>query len=67
MDQTQLPQDFGLFRTFFYEDYPGSSEHVKMWYKPPKNGKNSTAQDFRLFRSFFAKDYIKSSEEIKML
>ena len=40
MDKTQLPQDFGLFRTFFAEDYMGSSEGIKMLYVPPKNEQN---------------------------
>ena len=66
MDKTQLPQDFGLFPTFFAEDYTGSSEDVKMSYMPPKNGQNSTAQDFGLFHTFFAENYIGSSEDVKM-
>ena len=40
MDKTHLPQDFGFFRTFFAEDYVGSSEDVKMLYMPPENGQN---------------------------
>ena len=53
MDKTQLPQDFGLFRTFFTEDYLGSSKAVKMWYMPPKNGQNLTAPRFWTFLYFF--------------
>ena len=64
MDKTQLPQDVGLFRTFFAEDYMGISEGVKMSYMPPKNGQNSTAPSFGLFRTFFAKDYGGSSEGV---
>ena len=40
MDKTQLPQDFGRFRTFFAEDYIGSSEGIKMLYVPPENEQN---------------------------
>ena len=64
MDKTQLHPDFGLFRTFFAKDYIGSSEGVKMWYMPPKNGQNSTALGFGLFHTFFAKDYWESSEGV---
>ena len=53
MDKTQLPQDFGLFCTFFAEDYIGSSEGVKMLYMPPKNKQNSTALRFLTFLYFF--------------
>ena len=53
MDKTQLPQDFGLFRTFFAEDYLGSSEGVKMFYMQPKIGQNSTALRFWTFPYFF--------------
>ena len=53
MDKTQLPQDFGLFRTFFAEDYLGSSEGVKMLYMSQKNGQNSTAPRFWTFVYFF--------------
>ena len=67
MDKTQLPQDFGLFRTFFAEDYMGSSEGVKMSYMPPKNGQNSTAPRFWTFLYFFRHDYIGNSEGVKML
>ena len=48
MDETQLPQDFGLFRIFFAEDYLGSSEGVKMWYGQPENGQNSTGEEMSL-------------------
>ena len=41
-----MPQDFGLFRTLFVEDYIGSSEGIKMSYMPHKNGQNFTDQDF---------------------
>ena len=67
MDKTQLPQDFGLFRTFFAKDCMGSSEGVKMSYMPPKNGQNSTAQRFWTFPYFFLEDYIETSEGVKML
>ena len=53
MDKTQLPQDFGLFRTFFAEDYIGSGEDVKVSYMPPKNGQNSTAPRFWTIPYFF--------------
>ena len=53
MDKTQLPQDFGLFRTFFAKDYVGHSEDVKMFYMPPKNGTNSTSPRFWTFPYFF--------------
>ena len=66
MDKTQLPQDFGLFRTFFAEDYMGSIEGVKMSYMPPKNGQTQQPKDFGLFRTFFAEDYMGSSEGVKM-
>ena len=46
MDKTQQPQNFGLFITFFTEDYIGSIEEVKMSYMPPKNRQNSTVQRF---------------------
>ena len=46
MDKTPLPQDFGLFSTFFAEDYIGSSEGVKMSHMQPEIGQNSTAPDF---------------------
>ena len=62
MDKTQLPQDFGLFHTFFAKDYLGSSEGVKMSYMPPKIGQNSTALRFWTFRTFFTEDYLGSSE-----
>ena len=42
MNETQLPQDFGLFHTCFAEDYIGSSKGVKMLYVQPENGQNST-------------------------
>ena len=64
MDKTQLPPDFGLFRTFFAEDYIGSSEGLKMWYMPPNKGQNSTAPSFGLFRTFLAEDYGGSSEGV---
>ena len=53
MDQTKLQKDFGLFSTVFAEDYIGSSEDVKMFYMPPKNGQNSTAPRFSTFLYFF--------------
>ena len=53
MDKNQLPQNFGLFHTFFTEDYIGSSEEIKMSYVPPKNGQNSTVQRFWTFPYFF--------------
>ena len=46
MDETQITQDFGLFRTFFTEDYLESSKALKRSYMPPKNGQNSTAPRF---------------------
>ena len=52
MDKTQLPQDFGLFCTFFIKDYTGTSENVKMLYMPTKNG---LTQDFGLFLLFSLK------------
>ena len=66
MEKTQLLQDFGLFCTFFAEDYMGNSEGIKMLYMPPKNGQNSTAPRFWTFPYFFARDYLGSSEDIKM-
>ena len=36
MDKTQLPQDFGLFRTFFDEDYLGSSQGINVVYSVGK-------------------------------
>ena len=53
MDKTQLPQDFGLFCTFFAKDYIGSGENVKLLYMPPKSGQNSTASRFWTFPYFF--------------
>ena len=53
MDKNQLPQNFGLFHTFFTEDYIGSSEGIKMSYVPPKNGQNSTAKRFWTFPYYF--------------
>ena len=67
MDETQLPQDFRLFLTFFTEDYLGSSEDVKIWYMPLKNGQNSTAPSFWTFLTFLAKDYIRSSTDVRKL
>ena len=61
MNKTQLPQDFGLFHTFFTEDYIGSSEGKNV-YMPPKKGQIQLPQDLGLFRTFFTKDFIGSSE-----
>ena len=66
MDKTQLLQDFGLFCTFFADDYIGSSEGVKMLYMPPKNGQNSTAPKFWTFPYFFTEDSIGSTDGVKM-